>query len=45
MKAVKAKVQEIVKAHIIPTLQLLKQILLVRHVDRSIREKSIRGIK
>lgn len=36
---------ETIKSRATETLKLLKAIMLVRHVDRSIREKSIRAIK
>ena len=44
-KAVREKIVSVVKAQISDVLEILKAIMLVRHVDRSIREKSIRAIK
>lgn len=44
-KAIKRKTVEVVESRITEVLQILKAIMLVRHVDRSIREKSIRAIK
>ena len=44
-KAIKSKTVEVVESRITEVLQILKAIMLVRHVDRSIREKSIRAIK
>ena len=44
-KAIKRKTVEVVESRVTEVLQILKAIMLVRHVDRSIREKSIRAIK
>ena len=45
MRAIRDKIVSMVKLRITEVLQILKAIMLVRHVDRSIREKSIRAIK
>ncbi len=44
-KAIREKIITVVKSDIGEALLVLKAIMLVRHVDRSIREKSIRAIK
>ena len=44
-KAIREKIVSAVKSDIVEVLLVLKAIMLVRHVDRTIREKSIRAIK
>ena len=44
-RALREKINEVIQLDIGQVLQVLKAIMLVRHVDRSIREKSIRAIK
>ena len=44
-KAMREKIVSVIRMRITEVLQILKAIMLVRHVDRSIREKSIRAIK
>lgn len=43
--AIRSKIQDMIKSRISETLQVLKALMLVRHVCRSIREKSIRAMK
>lgn len=43
--AIRSKIREVVKSDISGVLQVLKALMLVRHVCRSIREKSIRAMK
>ena len=45
MAAVRSKITEVLKSEIGEVLQVLKALMLVRHVCRSIREKSIRAMK
>ena len=45
MKVIRSKIIEVIRTRVDEVLSLLKRIMLVRHVDRSIREKSIRAIK
>jgi len=44
-KVIRNAVVNIVKTRTVEVLKMLKAIILVRHVDRSIREKSIRAVK
>ena len=44
-RVMRQKIKEVIMSRISDNLQILKAIMLVRHVDRSIREKSIRAIK
>jgi len=45
VRAMREKIVIVVKSDVGEALQVLKAIMLVRHVDRTIREKSIRAIK
>lgn len=45
LKVLREQTITIIESKAVEVFQLLKAIMLVRNVDRSIREKSIRGIK